>query len=147
MTKDCFICNRIQQIKDGTNPYFVKELSTGYVVLADNQYYRGLTIFLGKEHKSELHEVAKDWRNTFLAEMADVAEGVYRAFHPKKINYELLGNNERHMHWWIIPRYPDDAEPTWPIWTRDKQEIWSDQTKPSADELARLVAELQSGLK
>ena len=28
----CLICERINMIKDGTNPYFVKELETGYVV-------------------------------------------------------------------------------------------------------------------
>ncbi|MCD7883089.1 MAG: GNAT family N-acetyltransferase [Lachnospiraceae bacterium] len=29
----CLICDRIQMIKEGKNPYFVKELETGYVVL------------------------------------------------------------------------------------------------------------------
>ena len=37
----CFICERIQRIKEGTNPYFVKELETGYVVLGDNQHFKG----------------------------------------------------------------------------------------------------------
>ena len=41
-------------IKNGTNPYFVKELETGYVVLGDNQYFKGYTIFLAKEHKNEI---------------------------------------------------------------------------------------------
>ena len=35
----CFICDRIEMIKNGENPYFVKELSTGYVVLGDNPYF------------------------------------------------------------------------------------------------------------
>ncbi len=30
---DCAVCRRIQMIKEGKNPYFVKELETGYVVL------------------------------------------------------------------------------------------------------------------
>lgn len=37
----CIICDRIQMIKAGTNPYFVRELDTGYVVLGDNQHLRG----------------------------------------------------------------------------------------------------------
>ncbi|EBN0317014.1 HIT family protein, partial [Salmonella enterica subsp. enterica serovar Typhi] len=28
----CLICQRIERIKVGENPYFVKELETGYVV-------------------------------------------------------------------------------------------------------------------
>ena len=35
----CFICDRIEMIKNNENPYFVKELSTGYVVLGDNPYF------------------------------------------------------------------------------------------------------------
>ena len=29
---DCLICKRIEMIKNNENPYFVKELETGYVV-------------------------------------------------------------------------------------------------------------------
>ncbi len=31
----CLICDRIKSIKEGANPYFVKELETGYVVIGD----------------------------------------------------------------------------------------------------------------
>lgn len=48
----CFICDRINMIKEGTNPYFVKELEMGYVVTRDNQHFKGYTIFLCKEHKT-----------------------------------------------------------------------------------------------
>jgi diadenosine tetraphosphate (Ap4A) HIT family hydrolase len=102
---------------------------------------------LGKEHKSELHDVPKEWRNTFLAEMGDVAEAMYRAFKPRKINYELLGNEDQHMHWWIIPRYPDDPEAGMPIWVRQKQEIFGEDSKPSAEELGALIAQARSGFE
>lgn len=38
----CFVCNRINMIKEGTNPYFVKELETGYVVIGDNQHFKDI---------------------------------------------------------------------------------------------------------
>lgn len=41
----CFICDRIEMIKQGTNPYFVKELETGYVVIGDNQHFKGIHYF------------------------------------------------------------------------------------------------------
>lgn len=47
----CLICDRICMIKDKTNPYFVKELETGYVVIGDYQHFKGYTLFLFKEHK------------------------------------------------------------------------------------------------
>ena len=46
----CIICDRIKMIKEGTNPYFVKELETGYVVIGDHQHFKGYTLFLFKEH-------------------------------------------------------------------------------------------------
>lgn len=38
----CSICDRIKMIKDGINSFFVKELETGYVVIGDNQHFKGL---------------------------------------------------------------------------------------------------------
>ena len=46
----CGVCERIQMTKDGTNPYFVKELETGYVVIGDFQHFKGYTLFIYKEH-------------------------------------------------------------------------------------------------
>ena len=73
----CFICDRIQMIKDGSNPYFVKELETGYVVMGDYQQFRGYTLFLFKEHISELFHLDEEVRSTYLKEMTMVAEAVY----------------------------------------------------------------------
>ena len=42
----CLICERINMIKQGNNPYFVKELETGYVVIGDYQHFYGYTLFL-----------------------------------------------------------------------------------------------------
>ena len=55
----CLICERIQMIKEHKNPYFVKELETGYVVLGDHQHFKGYTLFLCKEHKTELFQLDK----------------------------------------------------------------------------------------
>lgn len=115
-TPGCEICERLPRIKPG-NPFFVAELETGIAVLGDNQYIPGYTIFLSKTCAPELHDLAPDVRARFLVEMALVAEAVFRAFGPRKLNYELLGNSVSHMHWHIFPRYEDDANPRWPVWS------------------------------
>lgn len=61
----CFVCDRINMIKNGTNPYFVKELETGYVVVGDNQHFKGYSLFLYKEHKSKV-EIQKSLDETQL---------------------------------------------------------------------------------
>ena len=76
---NCMICDRIELIKSGENPYFVRELNTGYVVIGDCQRIRGYSLFLCKEHATELHFLESEFRARFLWEMSLVAEAVYRA--------------------------------------------------------------------
>jgi len=117
--ENCLICERVAQIKTNENPFFIKELETGYVVLGDYQLFRGYTLFIYKEHQSELHQLSTQKRQKFLEEMAVVAEAVYRAVKPRKMNYELLGNTEKHMHWHLFPRYKDDPMPNRAVWCVD----------------------------
>ena len=100
----CLICERILQIRQGTNPYFVKELQTGYIVLGDHQHFKGYTLFLCKEHKSELFHLEPKQKTLFLEEMSVAAQAVSQAFGAEKMNCELLGNGDAHLHWHLFPR-------------------------------------------
>lgn len=142
MPDSCLICDRIAMIVSGTNPYFVAELETGYVVIGDEQFFRGYTLFLCKEHVHELHELNPDFRARFLVEMAQVSEAVYRAFKPKKLNYELLGNSDPHLHWHLFPRHKNDPRPLGPIWSIDKSLRQSYKIISAPEELAKLKEQL-----
>ena len=144
---NCGVCERIELTKNGKNPFFVRELRTGYVVLGDIQRFKGYTLFLCKEHATELHFLEKDFRRDFLEEMSLVAEAVYNAFHPDKLNYELLGvGNGVHMHWHIFPRRSGDTPEPGPVWRLNKKELNSEKYKPYAEELANLKALLNAEL-
>ena len=67
----CLICERINMIKEGRNPYFVRELETGYVVIGDHQHFKGYTLFLYKHHGeyTELFQLPPQERARFLEEM------------------------------------------------------------------------------
>lgn len=116
MSKNCSICDRIELIKKNKNIYFIKKLKTGYIVLGDHQFYKGYTVFISQKHTNELHKLSVKNRITFLMEMSLVAEAVYQCFKPKKLNYELLGNTDSHLHWHIFPRYKNDPYHRWPVW-------------------------------
>ncbi len=143
---DCLICERIKLIKQGRNPYFVAELKTGYVVMGDYQFFRGYTLFLCKEHKNELHELPTAFRRQYLWEMSQVAEAIYRAFHPKKLNYELLGNTDMHIHWHIFPRHSNDPLPRRTVWNIEKEIRNADSARPDKTSLAQLRKLLKQGL-
>ena len=76
----CIICDRIEMIKNGTNPYFAKELETGYVVIGDNQHFEGYTLFLVKTHIVEIFELEPEIRMKHLNEMVMVAERYRKHF-------------------------------------------------------------------
>lgn len=143
----CLICERIQQIKEGRNKYFVRELETGYVVLGDYQRFRGYTLFLCKTHTTELHFLEKEFRKQFLYEMSLVAEAVYQAFKPDKLNYELLGQGEGvHMHWHIFPRRAKDTPNPGPIWQLSKEELNDEKYILSEEALNEMKQQLNAEL-
>jgi len=123
-------------IKNGTNPYFVKELETGYVVIGDNQHFKGYSLFLYKNHNhTELFQMNMDERTKLMQEMTIVAEAVYRAFKPEKMNYELLGMGEAHLHWHLYPRREGDIENygnhgRGPVWCYPMEKMYSDDCHP-----------------
>lgn len=135
-TSGCLICERIATIKNGTNRHFVAELDTGYVVLGDFQFFRGYTLFLGKSHVSELHELSRPEKERFLIEMSLVAESVFLCFRPRKLNYECLGNAEPHLHWHFFPRHQDDPSPATSSWKVDHAARYNEAYRPSDSELS-----------
>lgn len=139
----CLICDRIEMIKNGTNPYFVKELETGYVVIGDHQHFKGYTLFLYKQHKTELFYLDKEFSSKFMNEMVLVAEAVKNAFGAEKINYECLGQGDAHLHWHISPRRMGDIENygnkgVGPIWWYPMEKMYDDANRPTEPELKEL---------
>ncbi len=141
----CLVCGRIAETLAGKNPYFVKELETGYVVLGDYQRFEGYTLLLCKEHATELNQLAPDFRAAFLRDMAITAEAVQNAFHPDKMNYELLGvGKARHMHWHLFPRREGDTPRPGPVWRAE--DMNDSRYLPSPEKLEELKAALKKEL-
>lgn len=147
----CLICDRIEMIRTGDNPYFVRELETGYVVLGDNQHFRGYTLFLCKTHCSELFHLDHEAKIKFLEEMSIVTEAVARAFDAEKMNCELLGNGDSHLHWHLFPRVSGDLggygnDGRGPVWWYPWEKMCSDENRPSEIELKEMKQRLATEL-
>ncbi|MGN1416498.1 MAG: HIT family protein [Oscillospiraceae bacterium] len=147
----CFICERIGMIQNGTNPYFVRELETGYVVIGDNQHFRGYTLFLCKQHKTELFYLDRAFAAKFMEEMVLVAEAAKNAFGAEKMNYECLGQGDAHLHWHIFPRVMGDIENygnngKGPVWWYPMDKMYDDANRPTDSELEELKSKLGAEL-
>lgn len=148
----CVICDRINMLKQGTNPWFVKELATGYVVIGDNQHFKGYTLFLCKEHKTELFQLKLPFRMKFMEEMSVVAEAVSKAFGAEKMNYELLGNGDTHVHWHLFPRVNGDLDGygnngKGPVWWYPMEKMYAPENRPSDIELEAMKKTLLNELE
>ncbi|HYF65153.1 MAG TPA: HIT family protein [Herpetosiphonaceae bacterium] len=142
----CLVCQRIAAIQAREDPYFVAEVDSGYIVLGDYQFFRGYTLLLSRHHVTELHALALPERQQYLREMSLVAEAVFQAFRPRKLNYELLGNSDPHLHWHLFPRYADDPSPGTTSWKVDKALRYSPAARPSSEALAALKQQLLDAL-
>ena len=133
----CLICDRIEMIKRGENPYFVRELKTGYVVIGDHQHFRGYTLFLYKEHgdKTELFHLDKAERALFLEEMTIVAQAAAKAFGAEKITPRVSGD---------LGSYGNHGKG--PVWWYPMEKMYSDETRPNADELQNMKRLLSAAL-
>jgi len=96
--------------------------------------------------------MSSEERDLFMHEMSVIAEAVSRAFEPDKMNYELLGMGDAHLHWHLYPRRDGDIENygnngRGPVWWYPKDKMCSDECRPSDEELEsmrkRLLGELE----
>ena len=136
----------------GENPYFVKELETGYVVIGDHQYFKGYTLFLAKDHVTELHHMETSVKLRFLEEMSLVQEAVAKAFEAEKMNIELLGNGDAHAHWHLFPRRIGDMKGhglngRGPVWWVPWEEMAAEDCQVKSHELEQMIKALSDELE
>lgn len=110
MTDTCLICDRIDEWKQGKNPYFIHEFEHSILVVGDHQFYRGYCLVLLKDHIRELHELPNHVQQGLFAEVMTAGQAVHDAFEPWKLNYSCYGNQVEHVHWHIFPRYTTDPD-------------------------------------
>ena len=121
-TSACGICAMIDRIKAYNFRDFIAELNSCYVILGDQQLYRGYCVLFAKIHATELYLMPADAARTLFEEMRLTAEAIAAVVKPWKMNYECLGNSEPHVHWHLLPRDENDELRHGPIWLRPEAE-------------------------
>jgi diadenosine tetraphosphate (Ap4A) HIT family hydrolase len=76
-----------------------------------------------------------------LMEVVFAVESVLRELlTPEKINLASLGTLVPHIHWHVIPRYPDDPHYPQPIWAKPQRTPAADRLHPDTTALAAALA-------
>jgi diadenosine tetraphosphate (Ap4A) HIT family hydrolase len=113
---DCPLCTRVDLERAKADPDFVREFEHSIAFLGRWQTFRGYTILVAKAHATELSQLSDRVRRGFFDEMCLVARAIESGFRPRKLNYEMLGNQVPHLHWHVFPRYAHDPQANQAVW-------------------------------
>lgn len=113
----CSFCDTLGRLEKLVSPELVWEFPHSVALLGTWQYYHGYCVLVAKTHARELFELPDAERRGYLDEMTVLAHAIARAVSPRKMNYELLGNQVPHLHWHLFPRSADDPRRLAPVWT------------------------------
>lgn len=115
------IHQRVEAARNGTNPYVICRVASGWAVMGDVQMVRGYSLVLPDPVVPDLNALDDAARATFLADVTHLGDALLEITNASRINYGILGNLEPALHAHVFPRYADEPEAyrTRPIWFYD----------------------------
>jgi diadenosine tetraphosphate (Ap4A) HIT family hydrolase len=125
----------------GEGPLYIADLPTSRAYLNEDQFFPGWVFLVLKRHAVELYDLEAVERAGLVEDLSRVARALHRVYRPVKMNYELLGNLEPHIHWHLVPRLPEDPEPRGPVWR-----VVHDPAALPPAEAARRIGQIRDAL-
>jgi len=117
MTLSCIFCELTKNPE--TNPTFIAEFDNSVAFLNfDQEFYPGYSILMLKSHYDHLHMVPEALQQAIVPEMNKLTIAILSAFGGNRANHQSLGNQVSHVHWHIVPRYPNDKMAGGPPYVR-----------------------------
>jgi diadenosine tetraphosphate (Ap4A) HIT family hydrolase len=114
-------------------PGFLARLLAGFAVMGDAQFLPGYSLLIPNDGDAlRLSDLPRASRLEYLTSLDQLAEAVELACKQsdpafRRVNIEILGNSDPHLHAHVWPRYDwEDAERvTWPVWNYP-EDRWHD---------------------
>lgn len=105
----CPYCNKGEALdKFGVLAF---ETETSEIIVFKDQHHPGRAIVAYKDdHVAEIQDLSDEERNKFMADVADTAKAIQKAYHPDRINYGAYGDTLGHLHIHLVPKYKDGFE-------------------------------------
>src|SRR5436189_145668 len=97
--EECVLCRKLADLRQLPADEVVWEFPHSVALLGPWQYYPGYCILISRRHATELSQLPDELRRWHLEEMCLLARAIEQTFQPRKLNYELLGNQVPHLHW------------------------------------------------
>ncbi len=111
----CNLCAEGRPEETGSRlRFFQSRLCDAYLHFRGVQRGYATVIWRGG-HAVEPTELSEVEAGQFWLEVLQVAKAMQIYYQPFKMNYQLLGNGEPHLHWLLAPRFLNDVAPGKPL--------------------------------
>jgi diadenosine tetraphosphate (Ap4A) HIT family hydrolase len=131
---------RVDETEHGVR-YVVGEVADGYLQKSAPTAGYSVVIFRAR-HVGAPHEMTRDEHAALWSEVGRVAHAIEWVYRPVHLNFQILGNQDPHVHVHIVPRYDPDPAPSMPL----PAEAWAVSHRLDTAELTRQLVELRVAL-
>jgi diadenosine tetraphosphate (Ap4A) HIT family hydrolase len=114
----------------------IAETSTTWATTRQQVPCRGYLCLYTKRHVVEPYDLDPVEMAAFFADLANASRAVHKLFSPAKLNYEIHGNTNPHLHVHVFPRYLGDPFEGGPI---RPSELHSTHTADEITQVANAV--------
>jgi diadenosine tetraphosphate (Ap4A) HIT family hydrolase len=104
------IIERVRWARDGSNPYVICKMTSGWLVIGDVQPLPGYCLLLSDPVVASLNDLDLSGRAAYAQDMARIGDALLALTDAFRINYETWGNTEPALHTHIMPRYMSEPE-------------------------------------
>ena len=104
------VTQRIEAARCGENPYLIKRMASGWLVMGDVQTLPGYCLLLADPIVPSLNALLEPARAQYGLDMIRAGDALLATTSAYRINYETLANLDPVLHTHIIPRYADEPE-------------------------------------
>ena len=101
--KGCYYCDRDENFRELL--YELCDLKASKVFFCKDQTLPGRCTIMFKDHYEEIYLIPKAERDEYMDDVCALAETINEIYHPDKINYGIYGDNVRHVHFTVCPKY------------------------------------------
>lgn len=92
------------------------------VVLVNEPGFSGWCRVIWTDHRRELSDLSEGERAHLMSIVAGVERALIAHLNPAKMNIAALGTAAPHLHFHVIPRFPDDPTFPDPVWVARKRD-------------------------
>lgn len=139
----CPLCRDVKACTEANHDRIIAVNEHSILLVGEHQFFSGYSMLVARNHVREMHDLPQLVQQAIFADLMRLGRAVSKVFAPLKINYASLGNVVEHLHWHVIPRYSDEADPKSHPWA-EAADFQNHKTTPEA--ARRVAAALQKYL-